>query len=105
MGFMGKVYMSNKLVRSEGLGLNCECNESENILDFIQYFLNLGLCTLCTCHILSCLLFMVVYCLVYIVVVVLCVLLSPYVYVYYGCIVAILCVLIVLCEYCCCYFR
>jgi hypothetical protein len=55
-----------------------------------MYFLNLGLCTLCTCCILSCLVCMVVYFLVYLVVVVLGALLL-----YCGCIVAILCVLIV----------
>jgi hypothetical protein len=29
--FMGKVYKSNKMVRSEGLGLNRECNMSGKI--------------------------------------------------------------------------
>jgi hypothetical protein len=29
--FMGKVYKSNKMVRSEGLGLNPECNMSGKI--------------------------------------------------------------------------
>jgi hypothetical protein len=43
--------------------------------NFIQYFLNFGLCTLCTYCILNCLVFMVVYCLVYLLVNVLCVLL------------------------------
>jgi hypothetical protein len=39
--------------------------------NFIKYFLNLGFYTLFTCCILSCLVCMVVYCLVYLVVVVL----------------------------------
>jgi hypothetical protein len=43
--------------------------------NFIKYFLNLELYTLCTCCILICLLCMVVYCLVYLFVVVSCVLL------------------------------
>jgi hypothetical protein len=29
--FMGKVYMSSKMMRSEGLGLNPECNMSGKI--------------------------------------------------------------------------
>jgi hypothetical protein len=29
--FVGKVYKSNKMVRSEGLGLNPECNMSGKI--------------------------------------------------------------------------
>jgi hypothetical protein len=70
--------------------------------NFIKYFLNLGLYTLCTWCILICLVCMVVYCLVYIVEVDSCIVV---VLLYYGCIVVILCVLIVLCAYCCCYLN
>ena len=52
-----------------------------------QYFLTVVLFTICTCCILRCLVFIIVSCLVCNVVVVLCVLLSSYVYLlYYACI-------------------
>jgi hypothetical protein len=62
--------------------------------NFIKYFLNLRLYTLCTCCILSCLVGMVVYCLVYIVVVVMCcctmgVLLLSYMYLLYFVCIAV----------------
>jgi hypothetical protein len=73
---MGKVYVRSKMVRSEGLVLNRECNKSGKYArNFIKYFLNLGFYTHFICCILSCLVCMVVYCLVYLVVVVLGVLL------------------------------
>jgi len=59
----------------------------KNTRNYIQYFLTLVLFTFCTCYILRCLGCLVVSCLVCIVVVVLCVLLSSYVYLlYYVCI-------------------
>ena len=59
----------------------------QHFLTSIQYFLTLVLFTFCTCCILRCLVCIVVSCLVRIVVVVLCVLLSSYVYLlYYVCI-------------------
>ena len=59
----------------------------KNTGNCIQYFLTVGLFTFSTCCILSCLVCIVVSCLVCIVVVVLCVLLSSYMYLlYYVCI-------------------
>jgi len=59
----------------------------KNTTNYIEYFLTLVLFTFSTCCILSCLVCFVVSCLVCIVVVVLCVLLSSYVYLlYYVCI-------------------
>ena len=59
----------------------------ENTGNCIQYFLTVVLFTVCTCCILRCLVCIVVNCVVCIVVVVLCVLLSSYVYLlYYVCI-------------------
>ena len=57
---------------------------SEKILEatYIQYFLTLVLFTFCTCCILRCLVCIVVSCLVCTVVVILCVLLSSYVYLF-----------------------
>ena len=55
----------------------------KNTRNYIQYFLTLVLFTYCTCCILRCLVCIVVSCLVCIVVVVLCVLLSSYVYLLY----------------------
>jgi len=52
----------------------------ENPRNYIQYFLTLVLFTISTCCILRCLVCVVVSCLVCIVEVVLCVLLSSYVY-------------------------
>ena len=59
----------------------------KNTVNCIQYFLTVVLFTFCTCCILRCVVCVVVSCLVCIVVVVLCVLLSSYVYLlYYVCI-------------------
>ena len=59
----------------------------KNTRNYIQYFLTLVLFTFSTCCILRCLLCIVVSCLMCIVVVVLCVLLSSYVFLsYYVCI-------------------
>ena len=58
----------------------------KNTRNYIQYFLTLVFFTFCTCCILKCLVCIIVSCLVCIVVVVLCVLLSSYVYLlYYVC--------------------
>ena len=80
--------MSSKVVRSEGLGWKREYNMcGKNTRNCIQYFLTVVLFTFCTCRILRCLVCIVVSCLVCTVVVVLCVLLSSYVYLlYYVCI-------------------
>jgi len=70
---MGKLYMSSKVVRSEGMEYNM-CGKK--ILETIYgNFFTLVLFTFCTRYILRCLVFIVVSCLVCIVVVVLCVLL------------------------------
>jgi len=59
----------------------------KNTGNCIQYFLTVVLVTFCTCCILRCLVCIFVSCLVCVVVVVLCVLLSSYVYLlYYVCI-------------------
>jgi hypothetical protein len=59
----------------------------KNTRNCVQYFLTVVLFTFCTCCILGCLVCIAVSCLVCIVVVVLCVLLSSYVYLlYYMCI-------------------
>ena len=73
---MGKVYMSSKVVRIEGLGesMSTICM-GKNTINYVQYFLTLVLFTFCTCCILRCLVCIVVSCLVCILVVVLCVLL------------------------------
>ena len=85
--FIGKVYMSSKVVRSEGLGWKCEYNMcvcvcvcvGKNTRNYVKYFLTLMLFTFST--------FCILRCLVCIFVVVLCVLLSAYVYLlYYVCI-------------------
>ena len=63
----------------------------KNTRNCTQYFLILVLFTFCTCCVLGCLVCIVVSCLVCIVVVVLCVLLSSYVYLlYYVCIAVFL---------------
>jgi len=74
---MGKVDMSSKVVRSEGLGgerVSTIC-VGKNTGNCIQYSLTLVLFTFCTCCILRCLVCIVVSCLVCIVVVALCILL------------------------------
>jgi len=61
----------------------------KNTRNYIQYFVTLVLFSFCTCCILKCFVCIVVSCLVCIFVVVLCVLLSFYVYLlYYVCIAA-----------------
>jgi hypothetical protein len=61
----------------------------KNTRNYIQYFVTLVLFSFCTCCILRCFVCIVVSCLVCIFVVVLCVLLSSYVYLlYYVCIAA-----------------
>ena len=58
----------------------------KNSRNYVQYFLTLVLFTSCTCCVLRCLVCIVASCLVCIIVVVLCVLLSSYVYLlYYVC--------------------
>jgi len=73
---MGKVYMSSKVVRSEGLGESvstvCVGKYTGNC---IQYFLTVVLFTVCTGCVVRCVVYIVVSCVVCIVVVVLCVLL------------------------------
>jgi len=89
---MGNVYMSSKVVRSEGLGWKREYSMcGKKYLKLCTVLSYLGLFTFCTCCILGCLACIVVSCLVCLVVVV--------------CIVVILCVCAVLCVYCCFYFR
>jgi len=61
----------------------------KNTRNYIQYFLTLLLFTFSTCCILRCLVCIVVGCLVCIVVVVLCVLLSSYVYLLYCVCIAV----------------
>ena len=60
---MGKVYMSSKVVRSEGLGWKCVCVQyvwGKNTRNYVQYFLTLVLFTFCTCSIYSCLVCVIV---------------------------------------------
>jgi len=82
---MGKVYMSSKVVRSEGLGesVSTVC-VGKNTGNCVQYCLTVVLFTVCTCCVVrcvvlcivvSCVVCIVVSCVVCIVVVVLCVLL------------------------------
>ena len=76
--FIGKVYMSRE-VKGWGESVSTIC-VGKNTGNCIQYCLTLVLFTFRTCCILKCLVCIVVSCLVCIVVVVLCVLLSSYVY-------------------------
>jgi len=80
--------MSSKVERSVGWGesVSTLC-VGKNTRNYIQYFLTVVLFTFCRCCVLRCLVCIVVSYLVCIVVVVLCVLLSSYVYLlYYVCI-------------------
>ena len=87
---MGKVYMSSKVVRSEGLGESVRAiSVGKNTRNCIQYILTLVLFTFCACGVLSCLVCIVVSCLVCIVVVVFCVLLSSHVYLWYYVFIAV----------------
>ena len=61
-GVMGKVAMSCKVVRSEGMGLKCDCKLGGKIYYKLHTVLSDWCVTLCTCCILSCLVSMAVNC-------------------------------------------
>ena len=60
--FMGKVAMSCKVVRSEGMGLKRDCKLCGKLYCKLHTVLSYWCITVCTCCILSCLVSMAVNC-------------------------------------------